>query len=420
MKRRSFLNQCVIAGIGAASGPLALARFREGVSRRRDSRISLNNKEMRILVLKGTARERGRIHGESLKKEIREMLELSRGAAREAGLKPGDSVREIVGGTGFLAAAERWTPALVEEIRGIGEGAGVDFPTIFAWNLLDESDWFINQERWQAPFSSIMKSACSAFGVFKEGGRPSLIGQNADMGPDFDGYQTLLRISYDDSDLEELVLTCPGCVGIWGLNNKSVGVCLNALTSQLQRSAEGVGTLFVARGILSRSRLEEAVKFVQSVKHASGEAYTIGGPDEVVCLEASANTVSRFVPYPGATRVSHTNHPLVSDDLWLEGKNLDLVSSQLKEAFKKGRANSEARLVALKRRLSDASKPVTLETAKSILSSHDDPEYPVCRHGRPGQGDITTFSLIMDLKASPEFHVAPGPPCKTEFRTYRF
>jgi hypothetical protein len=104
----------------------------------------------------------------------------------------------------------------------------------------------------------------------------------------------------------------------------------------------------------------------------------------------------------------------------LEGKNLDLVSSQLKEAFKKGRANSEARLVALKRRLSDASKPVTLETAKSILSSHDDPEYPVCRHGRPGQGDITTFSLIMDLKASPEFHVAPGPPCKTEFRTYRF
>jgi len=128
MKRRSFLNQCVIAGIGAASGPLALARFREGVSRRRDSRISLNNKEMRILVLKGTARERGRIHGESLKKEIREMLELSRGAAREAGLKPGDSVREIVGGTGFLAAAERWTPALVEEIRGIGEGAGVDFP----------------------------------------------------------------------------------------------------------------------------------------------------------------------------------------------------------------------------------------------------------------------------------------------------
>jgi len=374
---------------------------------------------MPVLELKGTARERGRIHGESLKKEIREMLELSHSAAREAGLSPEDYGRQIVGGTGFLAAAEQWTPALVEEIRGIGEGAGVDFTTIFAWNLLDESDWFINQGRWQNP-SSLPKSGCSAFGVFKEGGRPALLAQNADMGPDFDGCQTLLRISHDDSDLEELVLTCPGCVGIWGLNNRSIGVCLNALTSQLQRSPSGLGTLFVARGILSHSRVEEAVRFVQTVKHASGEVYTIGGPDEVVCLEASANKVSRFVPHPGATRVYHTNHPLVSDDLWLEKNSFERVAPQFKEAFKKHRLNSETRLESLQERLRDTSKPVTVETAKSILSSHDDPEYPVCRHGRPGQGDITTFSMIMVLKPSPEFHVAPGPPCKTEFRTYTF
>jgi hypothetical protein len=240
------------------------------------------------------------------------------------------------------------------------------------------------------------------------------------MGPDFDGYQTLLHIFHDESDLEELILTCPGCVGIWGLNNKSVGVCLNALTSQLERSPEGLGTLFVARGILSRTGLAEAVKFVQSVKHASGEAYMIGGPDEVVCLEASANAVRRFLLYPGATRVYHTNHPLVSGDLWLEGQGSGMAASPFREAFKKGRANSERRLEALGKSLGDPSKPVTVATAKSILSSHDDPEYPVCRHGKTGQGNITTFSLIMDLKPSPEFHVAPGPPCKTEFRTYTF
>jgi hypothetical protein len=140
----------------------------------------------------------------------------------------------------------------------------------------------------------------------------------------------------------------------------------------------------------------------------------------LVCLEASANKVSRFIPHPGATRIFHTNHPLVNDDLWLEGKNFEMAAPQLRESFKKGRTNSETRLEALKKRLGDTSKPVTVETAKSILSSHDDPEYPVCRHGRPGQGDITTFSLIMVLKALPEFHVAPGPPCKTEFRTYTF
>jgi hypothetical protein len=405
--------------LGFGLGPWDWARLHEGAPNRNDGRASLGKKDVRVLVLKGTARVRGRIHGESLKKEIREMLELSRAAAWEAALNPEDYVRQIVGETGFLAAAERWTPTLVEEVRGIGEGAGVDFNTIFAWNLLDESDWFINQEKWQN-LPTLPKSGCSVFGVFKEVGRPALLAQNADMGPAFDGYQTLLRIHHENSDLEELVLTCPGCIGIWGLNNRAVGICLNALTSQLQRSPAGLGTLFVARGILSHFRLEDAVKFVQSVKHASGEVYTIGGPDEVVCLEASATKVSRFVPHPGATRVYHTNHPLVNDDLWLDGVNIERVAPQLREAFKKGRTNSETRLEALKKRLRDTSKPVTLETAKSILSSHDDPELPVCRHGRPGEGDITTFSMIMVLKRSPEFHVAPGPPCKTEFRTYSF
>jgi len=413
------LGDCVRVGFGFGLGPWAWARPHEGASNRKDGRASLGMKDMPVLELRGTARERGRIHGESLKKEIREILELSRVAAREAGINPEDYVRQIVAKTGFLAAAERWTPALVEEVRGIGEGAGVEFDTIFSWNLLDESDWFVNEGRWQN-LSVRPKSGCSVFGIFKEGDQPALLAQNADMGPAFDGYQTLLRIHHEDSDLEELVLTCPGCIGIWGLNNRSIGVCLNALTSQLQRSPTGLGTLFVARGILSHSRLEEAVKFVQDVKHASGEVYTIGGPEQAVCLEASANKVSRFVPHPGATRVYHTNHPLVSDDLWLEGKNIAMVAPQLRESFKKGRINSETRLEALKKRLGDTSKPVTVETAKSILSSHDDPEYPVCRHGRPGQGDITTFSLIMVLKPSPEFHVAPGPPCKTEFRTYTF
>jgi len=413
------LGDCARVGFGFGLGPWAWARLPEGVSNRKDGRAYFGMKDMRILELRGTARERGRIHGESLKKEIQDMLEFSRAAAREAGMGPEDYVRQIVEKTGFLAAADRWTPALVEEVRGIGEGAGVDFNTIFSWNLLDESDWFVNERRWQNP-SVTSKSGCSVFGVFKEVGQPALLAQNADMGPAFDGYQTLLRIHHEDSDLEELVLTCPGCIGIWGLNNRSVGVCLNALTSQLQRSPTGLGTLFVARGILSHSRLEEAVKFVQNVKHASGEAYTIGGPDEVVCLEASANVVSRFVAHPGATRVYHTNHPLVSDDLWLEGKNFKTIAPQFREAFKKHRLNSETRLEALKKRLEDTSKPVTVETAKSILSSHDDPEYPVCRHGRPGQGDITTFGMIMVLTPSPEFHVAPGPPCKTEFRTYTF
>ena len=376
-------------------------------------------KDMKFLVLAGSPRERGRIHGETLRNEIREMVETNNADLRAAGWKPEDYINLITEKTGFIAATERWTPHLVEEMKGIGEGAGLDFKTTFAWNLLDESDWFSNEKRWTNP-SSAKTERCSAFGVGREGDAPALIAQNADMGPSFDGHQTLLHIKHADSDLEELVLTCPGCVGIYGLNNRSIGVCLNALTMQLNKSSSGLGTIFIARGILAQKTWDEAIKFVQSVKHASGEAYTIGGPERVACFEGSANKVSQFVPYPEENRVYHTNHPLVNDDLWLDLKTIERMAPELRERFKKGHLNSETRLQSLETRLDETSTPVTVERAKSILSSHDSPEFPVCRHGKPGEGDITTYGMIMVLKPSPELHAAPGPPCKTEFRTYRF
>jgi hypothetical protein len=58
----------------------------------------------------------------------------------------------------------------------------------------------------------------------------------------------------------------------------------------------------------------DAVRFIHEMQHASGENYTIGGPDRVVAYECSANKVCQFVPYEGATRVFHTNHPLVNND----------------------------------------------------------------------------------------------------------
>jgi isopenicillin-N N-acyltransferase-like protein len=420
MNRRTFLKKSSLAGVGFSLVPWISALELQKPSPEKMAGPPLaGKKDMKFLVLAGSPRERGRIHGETLRHEIREMIETNVAGLRAAGLKPEDYINLITEKTGFIAAAERWTPHLVEEMKGIGEGAGLDFKTTFTWNLLDESDWFFNEKRWVNP-SSANTGRCSAFGVGREGDAPSLIAQNADMGPSFDGHQTLLHIKHADSDLEELVLTCPGCVGIYGLNNRSIGVCLNALTMQLNKSPSGLGTIFIARGILAQKTWDEAVKFVQSVQHASGEAYTIGGPERVACFEGSASKVSQFIPNPEANRVYHTNHPLVNDDLWLDIKTIERMAPELRERFKKGILNSETRLQALKTRLDDLAKPVTIERAKSILRSHDSPEFPVCRHGKPGEGDITTYSMIMVLKPSPEIHVAPGPPCKTEFTTYKF
>jgi hypothetical protein len=228
----------------------------------------------------------------------------------------------------------------------------------------------------------------------------------------------VLHVKHDDSDLEEILLTVPGATGIWGLSSRSIGVCLNALTMTLQPSTRGLATTFVARGILHQPTLDEAIEFVTGVEHASGEVYTFGDIERVVCFEGSANRVARFIPESGPEVVYHTNHPLVSDDLWLSLSNIERVAPEIRERFAVGMENSRTRLESVARRLSDLNPPITADEAKQILCSHDSEEYPVCRHDP--SGNITTFSLVMELSESPVMHMAPGPGCTRQYRAYGF
>lgn len=418
MRRRTFLKHSSLASVGLLLNTRTLTRCkkesRPGI---RADRSLPPVREMKYLILEGTPRERGQIHGESLKSEIIEMVGGLTEMIKEAGGNPDDYASRIVDDAGFLYAAQRWTPHLVEEIEGIAEGAGIDFKIMFAWNLLDEAEWFFQGHRWVNP-NYRETTRCSVLGVNKEGTNPTIVAQNADMGPSVDGYQTLFHIKHKETDLEELILSLPGVTGVYGMNNRSMGVCLNAMTMTLNKSPQGLATIFIARGILYQKNLDEAIKFIRQVRHASGEAYTFGNEEKAVCFEGSANKVTQFIPYPEAKRVYHTNHPLVNDDLWLSADNPDKLAPGLKERLKTGIANSKTRFQTLEKRLSDLSKPITVETVKSILCSHDSSEYPVCRHDE--SGNITTFSMIMALSDSPEIHVAAGPPCKTGYKTYKF
>src|SRR5436305_701694 len=77
---------------------------------------------------------------------------------------------------------------------------------------------------------------------------------------------------------EAFVLTQAGCVGLNGVNARSVAVCTNALW-QLDGSRAGLPVAFVVRGLLRQRSADEAAAFLRRVRHASGQNYVIGGPD---------------------------------------------------------------------------------------------------------------------------------------------
>lgn len=373
---------------------------------------------IRLLVLEGSARERGRAHGEALKSEILEYIGGWKMRLQElVGMDADEYLEQFLQDTDFLSAAERWTSDLLEEVRGIAQGASVDFETMFAHQLGDE-EWWYRRER-MFGLSSQGAGECSALGVFGQEGSPPLLAQTLDLPDYYDGHMVLLHISYPESDLESLVLTPVGIVASNGLNNHAIGVCVNTLF-QLDHAPYGLPVDFVVRGILAQLTLGDAAAFVRRVKHASGQNYVIGGSEEILDFECSANRVSQFVPDAGAGRICHTNHPLANDDQRMYRESLRTLTPDVKQFVKKHQSNTEARLASLESRIQDPSKPITVEAIKADLSSHDSLEHPICRHKDPGEGFMTVAGLVMELAPSPVLHLALGPPCSTAFKTFTF
>ena len=352
-----------------------------------------------LYQFEGDDREIGRAHGEALRGEIADLLERRSHALQEMGGQSLEVVADIASRAGFLEAANRWTPHLVDEIRGIGEGANLTFPVAFAWQLLDELEWLC-----QAP-SEIRAGPgrCSALSVFGGDGA-TLLAQNADMGASFEGSPIVVHLTRSAHRGQLITVTVPGVCGLWGMNHWGVGLCLNAMDAPGLRRDHGLATSLVARRVLESTSLEAAEQFLRAVDHATQETYTLGAPGQAACFECSPRGTVRLDPWPAPGLICHTNHPLAQPE---SDPNVE------------GRADSEARLEAMVTRLGAVPTPVESSDLIAILSSHDDAEHPICRHEKSGSDALTTFAVAMELDAqSLRLAVCAGRPCCGVFQTF--
>jgi isopenicillin-N N-acyltransferase-like protein len=419
MRRRKFIKQGALISAGLAFFPgNSLKGHSESVPHT-GAWPSKGKEILPVIPLEGTPRERGRIHGETLRSQIKELVTVWKDDLRQNRRSdPDEYLMGFLEKTNFPQAIKKWTPGLLEEVEGIAEGAGVDFKTMLAFQLVDEEWWYgaYGYRSKPIPLPADVKH-CSALAVFGREGLPTFVAQNLDIPAFTDGFQALLRIKHRGFSLESLVFTYAGLVSLCGMNSHGVGQVVNALL-QLNHRADGLPVAFINRGILERTTHDRAVGFLHDIKHASGQNYTIGGIQKASSHECSANKVSRFEPYEKATRLYHTNHPLVNDDQSIYKEMLERVKDRWQP---KHPDNSDIRFIALEKRLKDPSKKITLDMIKETLSSKDDPQNPVCREKRAdGRGGFTSGCLIMELSEGPKLHLAPGPPCTTDFRTYTF
>jgi hypothetical protein len=343
------------------------------------------------------------------------------GAWREnlAGLvqqNPDEYLRAFTSGTDFTSAINRWTPDLLDEVHGLGEASGIDYATMFAFQLLDEEWWYREaflRTRQEG------QAGCTSLGWAGEGDYPAILAQNMDLSSTLDGYQVVLHIVDEQAGIEALVFSIAGLIALNGVNNAGVGIVCNNL-GQLNHAKNGLPVAFVLRGALQQKDFSAARNFLQSVRHASGQNYILGGRDQVLDLECSANQVKEYTFAGVGGKTCHSNHPLSNADLRkdpMPGRNASGVVGEPNEHDLDSQKRFERAACALRQ---SAQQPLSPGMMAYILSSHEEADHPICRHPGPGNNWMTVGTSVMILDREPSLLVCPGPPCSSKFSRFTF
>jgi isopenicillin-N N-acyltransferase like protein len=352
----------------------------------------VSSEKFPVLQLSGTPRNRGRAHGEALRKPIAELRERWRASlVARFGAHPDNFIATFLAETRFADAIQRRSPPLLEEIEGIAEGSGRSRDETLAFQFMDE-EWWFGAARFGTAGQKVNR--CSVIASRAAAGRPPILAQNMDLPAFLDGAQTVLRIR-DDHEPDATVLTICGMIGLCGANDLGVGVAVNTLW-QLPTATDGLPVACVMRSLLAKRNRKEAANWLCETPHASGQHYMLGDPDGFASFEASGKSVTRLNWDESAPSFIHTNHPL--------------ADTQEKVRPLPAEENSRGRYQAL--RELTAGKSLSVLQVQSALSDCGGP-HPISARPKAGviASTMTFASIVMELKRPPAILIAAGPPC---------
>ena len=351
-----------------------------------------------LLRVKGTHFEMGQQRGKMFADEIKTSNNsMIRDAEENRGLNRETIFMKV---RTYQPYMEKYAPNLVEEIRGLADGAGITYDEALLMQLRFEivGYWGVKNI-----------DGCTSFAISGEktaDGR-ALIGQNADINEYLE--KTLRIIHFTPDEGPEILMTSynPGMIGWLGINSEGMSCFGNAVVCSGWR--EGFPRYVLLRKILEMSTVKEALKFIESTHMASSINVVMADKTGDV-KNAELALDKKKVTGPACGVVAHANH-YVDTDL-----QQDDVLLPVRPGSSVRHGQMQNRLLTLVQKKED----VTMGGCKDILRDHMNFPHSICMHVDGVRPD--RFKSIMSIVASPEekyFEACKGNPCENEFYTYR-
>jgi isopenicillin-N N-acyltransferase like protein len=360
--------------------------------------------------VQGSATERGRQYGQQAADRVRRSVSAYRDVFASWVGWDWATVRQEA--ARFEAPIAAFRPGYVDEMRGIAEGAGIDFTDVLAINVRTEV-MFAAKARQAAsagqPAAHRGPAECSSFAVAPAPGQPgpTLIGQNWDWLPHSADTVVVLEVSQDEGP-DFVTVVEAGLLAKTGMNAAGLGLVTNALVTADDLGEPGLPYHVMLRAIMDCESVSDAITALQGGFRSSSANYLVAHLDGAALdIEGSPGDFSRlYFLYPDDRGILlHTNHFLAGTftrtdvSVWVM-------------------PDSPVRLQRLRAGVG-AVPDHSLAAFRSLLSDHANYPSGVCCHPDPRMAEadqgMTVTSVLMDLRAG-HMWVSDGNPCTAPYR----
>jgi hypothetical protein len=290
----------------------------------------------------------------------------------------------------YLPHVKALSPPLVEEVRGLADGADISF-----------EEAFLCQTRFYAARGIFTgEEGCTAFAVKGQAtvdGQP-LAGQNQDLRVEFADVGIVLRVKPTDGRPRAVMFTFAGQLGYHGMNQYGVSNFTNGV--QDFEWQPGLPHYPLKRVMMEKQSTDECVALLRN-ERACGAANIVlcDSQGDFASVEVRPDRVVVFVD-DHQDRLVHTNHYL----------------SEEFASHDKPQPNSYQRLARMRALIQEHWGCIDVETLKGFLSDHEGDPTGICRHGGPTESHSIAGYIAEPAKGL--LHIRRGHGCLGSWQTY--
>ncbi|MCC6194259.1 MAG: hypothetical protein IT518_07295 [Burkholderiales bacterium] len=351
-----------------------------------------------LIEARGTRFEIGYIHGESAAALAHGTLDWSFRQLQTAGMGRDAA---LAGALRLLDIVRASTPELVEEVRGIAEGARMTLAEGAVINTRYELLFVDGARAAMHP-----RGECTLLGV--EGTRTAdgnvLVAQNVDLDATSARLWVMLCVRPPGGP-RILTATLAGMLAQEGINSAGLALCGSMIRCAGWRAGYP-SRKFLRRRVLEQPTVARAIETIRrSPPRASSHNLMLADAEgDLVDVETTLDDVRLVRASDGL--LAHSNHYV--------SPGSDALNACIGDYLR----NSQARRERMARLLADVEAAFTPAIAMTLLRDHGGGSRAICRHADRDEVGAQTNVAVVAQPARRRLHVALGPPCRSRFTTY--